>query len=132
MAKASLAFALALLTAVFLSACESGKPPAELESLNSQLKDFLKKAEQKIEGLTPETRGVSEATSQEVEKLFTFEYKVVEFKTEASSQEIEARLQALGQDRWECFSSEGSSRSLRIFCRRRPKTYLRYIPRLIP
>lgn len=104
----------------------------ELDAVGSQLKELLKRAEKKIDGLAPQTQEMGEATSQELEKLFTFEYKVVEFAKDAPGVEIERELQGLGQDRWECFAAETNGRDLRVFCKRRPRTYLRYIPRLMP
>lgn len=126
---------LLLLPAIALVLLAEGCDPSgngDLESLNSQLKQLLKQAEQKIDGLAPQTKEVTEATSQEVEKLFVFEYKVAELKKEAGTAEIEGALQQLGQDRWECFAADRSDKVLRFYCKRRPKTYLRYIPRLVP
>ena len=122
---------LVLFSLILATGCERSGTK-DLDYLNSQLKKLLQEAGQQIDGLAPGTKEVTESTSQELEKLFIYEYKVAEFRKDAAAAELEAGLQQLGQDRWECFASDRSDKGLRFFCRRRPKTYLRYIPRLVP
>lgn len=117
-----------LLCLVFLFGCEQGADNPELQRLTKELDKTLQEAHQFFEGAT--STG-NELATKEVEKLFTFEYRVEELNNTLSPEEMQEKLQELGQDRWECFHAEPQAKSLRFFCKRRPKTYLRYIPKLL-
>lgn len=93
------------------------------DTLNQQLADAQKK-------VSEITKSTSTMTSEEVEKLFTLEYKVVELPQDMPAPEMEQKLSTLGQQRWECRSVVPNGAKLQIFCSRRPETYLRYIPRM--
>jgi hypothetical protein len=112
-----------VVVALLFSGCQS-------KDKNSQIRDL-------VDSLTnpqniPSREKLSEGAQQEVEKLFVFEYKVAEVKAELPAADLEAALQALGQERWECFALQQQGAMLRLFCKRRPKTYLRFIPRMFP
>lgn len=64
---------------------------------------------------------------EEVEKLFTIEYKVLTVAADLPADELEQKLQALGRERWECFHTYPVGGELRIMCRRRPQSYLRML-----
>lgn len=95
------------------------------------LRDTLDEARRLIDDLAPQRKEWEEDARGEVEKLYNFEYHIEEFSNELSTVEIEAKLDALGQDRWECFHIEPGEKELRVFCKRRPKTYLRYMLRVL-
>jgi hypothetical protein len=73
-----------------------------------------------------------EAAVGELEKLVTFEYKVLELEKTRSSAELEESLAELGKDRWDCFHIDSVTleKSLRVYCKRAPKTMLKFIPRV--
>jgi len=105
----------------------------DLEKVKKDLEITINKANKNIKELTQEytkKEKIEELTTDEFEKLFTYEYKVSEFSLELSVQEIEEGFQKLGKDRWECFDIEKDEESYKVFCKRKPKTYLRYIPRV--
>lgn len=76
------------------------------------------------------TTELDSLANQEVEKLFTFEYTVKELPIESTGTEINETLSELGLERWECFHVEEKTTFIRLYCKRRPKTYLRYVPRM--
>ena len=82
--------------------------------------------------MAPDNGEAGQMAEAEVEKLFAFEYKVVSLSQAQSSQQLEAALNQLGKDRWECFQVVQMQDGDSLICKRAPKTYLRYIPRFIP
>jgi hypothetical protein len=109
-------------------------PAQEGFSLNSLLNSIEGAKTEVQEAVAPHADAVQARTKEEVDKLFRWEYRVVEFPAEISSLELEAKLGELGDDGWECFhfGSIGSSVS-RVTCKRKPKSalsYLKFIPGL--
>lgn len=72
-------------------------------------------------------KDVYEWLTQEVQGLGDWEYRVVEMK-EASPAELEARLNELGTERWECIWIETVGRKTRYTFKRPVKGYLGQIP----
>jgi len=117
-----------LFSLFLLCSCQSGSDNPQLESIKKELKKSLKEAKVAIDELGGDK---FEATSEELEKLFAFEYKVFEADTKLGTGEMERVLGAFGKERWECFHAEKEQNKLRFFCKRRPKSYLRYIPKIL-
>ena len=72
-------------------------------------------------------------TKEEMDKLFRWEYRVQDIPSSMPAEELERRLGDLGNDGWDCFSILPEQRSLRLTCKRRPKsaiTYLKFLPGL--
>ena len=101
-----------------------------LSKATEELKQAVEQTKETIKRHSPLNDDNKEMAAKELEKLFLFEYKVIELGQKESSERIEAELGALGKDRWDCFHVEPSGSTLRVFCKRAPKTYLRYIPRM--
>lgn len=125
-----------LIIAIFLlSGCNSDPvtqevPPTDAsapESLTDTIAAQISKAQQQVQELAS---GSKDTATEEVEKLFTFDYRVVEFDKSLPATDLELKLNELGKERWECFHVEPRESVLQFFCSRRPKTYLRYIPRV--
>lgn len=115
-----------------LVSCGDSDEPSKLQKLTEDLQQVAKETKDALTELVPDTQGVKEGTQQEIEKLFIFEYKIVELAKDSSIQKMEEVLVDLGKDRWECFHIEPVPTGLQVFCKRRPKTPLRYIPRMFP
>jgi hypothetical protein len=122
MKRARIVTTLALLA--LLSACNPSSSP-EAEAL---LKE-MNRAVESVKGSLG-TNELDSLASQEVEKLFVFEYNVVELPSGQSTEQLNEQLSELGKERWDCFHVEEKETQIRLFCKRRPKTYLRYIPRV--
>lgn len=82
--------------------------------------------------MTPSKDKVSGLAGDEIEKLHALEYRVEEIPWSSEIDELNQRLAELGRDRWDCFHLERAFDVNRIYCKRRPKSYLRYIPRVFP
>jgi hypothetical protein len=83
------------------------------------------------QALGPQGEVLQELTKDEVEKLFRWEYRVVETETAIAAADFEKRLGELGSEGWECFHIEDFRETTRITCKRRPRSALRYL-QLIP
>jgi|GEM_PF-1834566 len=102
------------------------------EQVNKTFADVLANATAGINSLSPHAEELSDAAVQEVRKLSIIEYKVVDFPIDISRSAIETQLAQLGGERWECLSVVPSNSGFRVFCHRRPESYLRYVPRWVP
>ena len=122
-----LAFLLSI--ALWLPGCENRDTKQQLSQLSADLKHTLDEAKQAVSDLAPDTSKLSARTNEEIEKLFRFEYKVEELDIKSSREALEEALVKLGLDRWDCFHLESNATALRIFCKRMPRTYLRYMLR---
>lgn len=83
--------------------------------------------------LGPHSEALQAKTKEEVDKLFRWEYRVQDLPSPIPAEEFERRLGELGSDGWDCFSIAQEVRSIRLTCKRRPKsaiTYLKYLPGL--
>ena len=119
--------------ALLLPGCS--EPPSTQDSGTSEftqdLKDTLHDAKRLLEQkLDPVAEDWQAKTSKEIEKLFALEYRVVTLDAELDSDAIEAELNDLGKERWECFSIRPDTKGLRVYCKRRPRSYLRYLGRM--
>lgn len=119
------------LSLLFLLSCQE-TAEKNMQDLGRHVKQLRDKAGEKIDQLSSSKEQVSEMTSEEFEKLSIFEYKIEELPLKSETAEIEQLLSNLGKQRWECFDVLQTEKTLRIFCKRRPETYLRYIPRIFP
>ncbi len=95
-------------------------------NIKKQAEQTLKDAQKGIQDLTP---GVKSMTIDELEKLFVFEYKVVDIDGENSAEKIQNVLNSMGRERWEAYATNPTSMGVRMYFKRRPRTYLEYIPR---
>lgn len=119
-----------LLLTLVLIGCEGETPHIDrlqFEELGRKLDGLVQQAEQQVRRAPEVKEQVTDAAGEEVEKLFTFEYRVFDLPRDAAAPEVENRLATLGADRWECFHVEPLATELRVFCKRRPKTPLRYL-----
>jgi hypothetical protein len=84
--------------------------------------------------VAPHADAIQNRTKEEVEKLFRWEYRVVELPSTISSAELELQLSNLGDEGWECFDlAHRPADVTQITCKRRPKSaisYLKYLPGL--
>ncbi len=120
-----------VLCTVFLFSSLIGCNRKETKELQNQV-SALTKSVTDLVGENVTTKGAID----EVSKLQQYEYKVISIPHDSTSADIEATLNKYGKERWDCFSQdkhlsvEGSGREeIRFFCRRRPETPLRFIPR---
>jgi hypothetical protein len=101
-----------------------------MSSLNEQIKGASKGVQ---DAVAPQAEALHKHTKAEVDKLFRWEYRVVDVPVSPDPSELEKRLTELGAENWECFSVVPSPESLRVLCKKRPPSainYLKYVPGL--
>jgi hypothetical protein len=106
-------------------AAKSAEAPAE--SAGTSWQDTFNSATEELDN---RRKAVQDAAANELDKLVTYEYHIAELDREATTESIEARLGELGKERWDCFHIDPGVKTLRIFCKRAPKTVLKFIPRV--
>ena len=116
-----------LILALLLMACDS---KSKLEDIQQGISKQVGELQKTIEGLKPVQKDLTQQASTEVEKLYIYEYKVAELAKTLSNTDLEKELTALGAERWDCFHVEAIDNNLKVFCKRKPKTYLNYVPRV--
>ena len=112
-----------IFASLMLCACEA----KETQDLSNQLDKVIEQTKEAVEKLAPKGTEITKFGADEIEKLFTYEYKVVDIKAHASIAEIQAELDLLGMERWEVFHVVNMPNASRLYCKRRPKSYLRYV-----
>jgi hypothetical protein len=115
----------------------TGQTPATAQvtpdafSLDSILNKLEGAGSEVHEAVRPHTDAVHAKTKEELDKLFRWEYKVVELPLTADGPTLQAQLSALGEENWEVISMMTVDGGNRIICKRRPNSaigYLKYIP----
>ena len=122
--------ALFLSTSFLLCSCSNPEDTAKLNRVVDDLTRKISDAGDSLQKYAPDTNEVSQMTSEEISKLFSFEYLVKDMDDSLSPSQMGMELQRLGLERWECFNTLQIGSKLRFFCKRHPETYLRYIPRV--
>lgn len=115
-----------LLVLILVSGCD------HLEKASNQGDKIAKKLVQDLGISDTNPEQIEQMAREEVDKLRKVEYRVDEIPASASSQEIEMRLARLGSDGWDCFhiQTAHTDETLKIFCKRRPSSYLRYLTQI--
>lgn len=105
-------FIVCLLTLILL-ACEQN---IDLKDLKESLQSEYQQRHSQVSALAED----------EIEKMFAIEYKVFEIAEKNNVNILEDELNKFGKERWDCFFIDKNAESYRLFCRRKPKSYLRY------
>lgn len=110
---------------LILSGCE------HVEKVANDSDKIAKKLVQDLGLEEADSQSIQKAAQDEVDKLMQVEYLVEEVPGTFSKKALQDHLSKLGADRWECFSvtPHGDGSMLRIICKRKPKSYLRYLTR---
>jgi hypothetical protein len=92
--------------------------------LREQVFELYEKAKDSGETV-PEN--VSEWVQEDIERMWTWEYKVLQME-EVEPSALEEELNALGKERWECSMAVSPASQLTVLCKRQAKSYLKLIP----
>ncbi len=132
----------------FLTACNdstnTSPPPTTATPSVTQTDDLslsklLGQISERVQGasggvqqaLGPHGEVIQDLTKDEMEKLFRWEYRVVDVEGLDTAPDFEKRLTDLGAEGWECFNLTQTAIGTRITCKRRPRGALAYL-KLIP
>lgn len=108
--------------------------PSTLHSVWDQLNGTWSDASKAVQdSVSPHAASLQNQTKEEVEKLFRWEYRVVDIPLALSAEETETQLAVLGSEGWECAAVIAHGENSRYTFKRRPRSalnYLKYIPGL--
>ncbi|NMC63988.1 MAG: hypothetical protein GYA55_12565 [SAR324 cluster bacterium] len=121
-----------ILSLFLLSACSDPEQQQKLDETLQSIQRTISEAGSKIKEIAPDKREVGSLAEDEVKKLSAIEYNVVEFDEMMSPAEMKNALTRLGADRWQCSNMVAVRGKIRVFCTRRPESYLRYFQRILP
>jgi hypothetical protein len=107
-----------------VSGCNGGESQKIVESVKNQISSAT-------DQIAPVANEVASQTSEQASKVLRYEYKVETVKKDSDDRSIEATLNKLGEDRWECFSVIATDTGTRITCKRVPYAALRYFLKLM-
>ncbi len=116
-----------IITALIVIALTSCDHPRTKDTLN-QIQGGYDEAKLQI---GPVAENVTSLTSEQINKIIRYEYKVITLPASSTSEEMEGVLSSIGQERWECFSVIPSEATLKVFCRRLPYALLRSLLRFM-
>ena len=106
--------------------------PTTAASVTQSLQESLSGVSQDVlTALGPHAEALKNLSTDEVMKLFRWNYKVVDLAPSLPSSGLEDELNRLGKENWECFSIVALSTGIRVTCKKRPMSavnYLQYIP----
>jgi len=121
-----------LLSLIILSGCDKlDTKSASDEDVEKKLDEVVGQAKSlfnELRSKTGGTKGISDLAQDEVSKLMSVEYRVIEIDDVGDTKHFDYILNNAGQDRWDCFDVEkiAERHKYRFFCKRKPKSYLRY------
>jgi hypothetical protein len=115
---------LSLTLLLFMASCDA-----------TESSEFQKTIEEKIHSTLDDLSRNSNPTVEEIRKLSQLEYHVETFPLKSEPEVINKKLNLLGRERWDCFSSFGrpgrepDMPEMIVLCKRTPETVLRYVPK---
>lgn len=111
-----------------ISGCNgNSKTEKEVDKVASAISNQIVDQTNKLSEWVPSRNEIKKSSTEQIEKTFAIEYKVVDFHTDTTSEQIQKILSDLGKERWDCFSINTSFDSSKLLCKRRPISALRTI-----
>ena len=115
---------LLILLLILVSGCKDGGSQKIVDTVKNQINSAT-------EQIAPVASEVASQTSEQASKVLRYEYKVQTLNKDSDDKAIEATLNKLGEERWECFSVLLTESGTRITCKRVPYAALRYFLKLM-
>lgn len=104
---------------------------AQLQDILNQMQGTISEASKgAIEALGPHAKTLGNLSTEEVSKLFSWKYKLVQVEANEPPEVMEQALIELGADNWDCFSIIQVADKIRISCKKRPPSALGYLKHL--
>ena len=126
-----LALSPSLLIIPLVTSCNQQSTTKQIDELKESYNQLTDKIAKKVsEEYQAGEKQVSKLTDNEIKKLRTIEYKVIDIELDLNSSDIEKKLAELGVDRWDCFHIEKQTNQLKAFCKRVPLSHLRTLARI--
>lgn len=125
-------FALGLTALTCLFGCSDPEQQQKLEDALRGVQRTVSDAAEKLKQSAPAQKEMKSMAEEELNKLSAIEYHVTDFSKQMSSEEMKTALSTLGEQRWQCSNFIEVNGKIRVFCNRRPASYLRYLQRFLP
>ncbi|GEM_PF-6419566 len=103
--------------------CEQNQ---DLSKLAEDASSIVQSNVERLKEELPSHNDISKLSKEEIEKILSFEYKVFDYETPPTTAALEAKLNQLGLERWECIATPAFDKPVRIQCKRPAKLFLRY------
>lgn len=114
----------------------TGQDPLSLarvaDTLGSSVEHASNAASTVSEAVAPHALALGNLTADELAKLSRWEYRVSDIAEGISAHEVEAHLNRLGAEGWECSVPAHSTERIRVYCKRRPVGVLQYLKQFAP
>jgi len=102
------------------------------QSLDLSVESATNAATAVSEAVAPHAEALRDLTSDELDKLSRWEYRVTDISRTAPSREVEEQLNRLGSEGWECSVQTHGEVQSRVYCKRRPMGVVEYLKHLRP
>ena len=123
--RAIRALVLILASATIVAAQEgSGTDPEADSDVWTEIRTLYEKAKETGEQVPGD---VVAWLKQDLDRIGDWEYRLLVVSS-LSNDKLEAKLNELGTDRWECFAVLHDDGTIRLFLKRPVKSYLRHVP----
>ena len=123
--RAIRAFVLILASATIVAAQEgSGTDPEADSDVWAEIRTLYEKAKETGEQVPGD---VVAWLKQDLDRIGDWEYRLLVVSS-LSNDKLEAKLNELGADRWECFAVLHDDGTIRLFLKRPVKSYLKLVP----
>lgn len=122
----------ALIAACLAGCGEDSNARKELSRMTDSIGGQIQEHGNRLGEMIPSRSDVQKTSEEELKRAFAIEYQVFDFDPGSSAQELQARFEALGRDRWDCSFSPNvqvneTLNTTRAICKRRPSSALRLL-----
>ena len=107
---------------LLLAGCDSGSSSRAVNDIHSTLSSLAKK----VDEVAPSPKDLGSMTSEQINKLFAIEYRILTIEGELAPDKLQSVLSAAGKERWDCYNVQQAKGGTHVFCKRLPLPYLRY------
>lgn len=127
--KITTLYKILLVLVVILSSCKrdtiSNPLPEKVKEKFSDTFDDIKKID--YDSLKKSLSSGKDATTEQVQKFSTIEYKFLEFDRSTTAADLEVTLSTLGKERWDCTQNNIKDGVIGFTCKRYPVNYLKML-----
>lgn len=116
-------FLLSIITLSLFGCDEKGQDQLSAIAEKAQIAviEGVEKAKEEL----PAHHEISKLSEEQLNQFLGWEYKVIDYTTPPSGGELEAKMNLLGSERWDCVALSGISVAVRIQCKRPTRAFLR-------
>lgn len=117
---------LIFLLLVTFTACNDSQVE-QINQIGEISKNIVQEGVERAQQALPSKEDLSKMTPEQIDKVLSFEYKVIDLDVIPNAEKLETTLNTLGAERWECIAQPQGEVPLRIQCKRPAKILFRYL-----